>query len=277
MKPSIKGRTIWIIVALALLSTVGWYYYSTVVASTQSGSDAETQTEIVRRGDLTVSASGTGTLSAQSDASFGFDASGQVIDVYVKVGDQVEAGQVLAQQDDTLAQMNYIEIQQALEELYSAASIATVQQEIGTAQDTEYYAREWLEYLISPEVLEAEENLAIAQQKLADAQAEAAANPSETANQAVKEKEQAVAFLSDKLAQAQTYYRDTYLPEEFGEYENIGSRRRPNMVLVTYVDPYTGEEVPEINGPSIDDIAIARNNYIQAQETVSEEIFTLKS
>lgn len=268
--PGTKAKAIWIVAALALLITAGWYYYSTVVASSRSSSDAETQTGIVRRGDLTVSASGTGTLSAQTDASFGFDASGQVTEVYVKVGDEVEAGQVLAQQDDTLARMNYIEAQQALEELYSAASIATVQQEIGKAQDTEYYAREWLEYLISPEVLEAEENLAIAERKLADAQAETAANPSETANQAIKEKEQAVAFLSDKLSQAQTYYRDTYLPEEFGEYENIGSRRRPNMVLVTYVDPYTGEEVPEISGPSIDDIAIARNNYIQAQETVSE-------
>jgi hypothetical protein len=35
--------------------------------------------------------------------------------------------QVLAQLDDTLAQIEYIEAQQALEELYSAASIATAQ------------------------------------------------------------------------------------------------------------------------------------------------------
>ena len=101
----------------------------------------------------------------------------------MKVGDQVEAGQVLAQLDDTLAQMEYAEAQQALQELYSAASIATVQQEIGTAQDTEFYAHEWLEYLLSPEVVEAEENLAIAEQKLAEAQAEAKANPSDAADQ----------------------------------------------------------------------------------------------
>jgi multidrug efflux pump subunit AcrA (membrane-fusion protein) len=177
---------------------------------------------------------------------------------------------VLAKMDDTLAQMKVYEAQQTLRELYSAASIATVQQEIATTKDTEFYAREWLEYLISPEVLEAEENLAIAQQKLADAQSEAEANPSDAANQLVKEKEQAGDYLTDKLTQAQTYYKDTYLPEEFGEYENIGSRRFRHLVLVTYIDPVTGEEVPEINGPSIDDIAIARNNYIQAQETVQE-------
>ena len=144
---------------IALLITAGWYYYYQDNASTQFASSAEVLTEVVRRGDLTLSASGTGTLIAQTDASFGFESSGQVTDVYVTVGDQVESGQVMAQLDSTLAQMEYVEAQQALEELYSAASIAAVRQEIGTAQDNEFYADEWLEYLLSPEVIEAEENL----------------------------------------------------------------------------------------------------------------------
>lgn len=262
--------------ALAIILLAGWYSYRTFRAST-SASTSQEATEIVRRGDLTVSASGSGTLVAQSDASFGFDTSGQVTAVLVNVGDQVEAGQVLAKMDDTITQMKVDEAQQTLRELYSAASIATVQQEISTAKDTESYAREWLEYLISPEVLEAEENLAIAQQKLADAQSDAKATPSDRANQLVREKEQAVDFLTDKLTQAQTYYKETYLPEKFGEYENIGSRRFQHLVLVTYVDPVTGEEVPEINAPSIDDIAIARSNYIQAQETVKEGEFYLEA
>lgn len=264
-----KGKALWILPMLAMILLAGWYSYRTINGP-RSASTSQESTEVARRGDLTVSASGTGTLVAQSDASFGFDTSGQVTAVLVKVGDQVEAGQVLAKMDHTLAQMKVDEAQQTLRELYSAASIATVQQEIATAKDTEFYAHEWLEYLISPEVLEAEENLAIAQQKLADSQSEAEVNPSDAANQLVKKKEQAVAYLTDKLTQAQTYYKDTYLPEEFGEYENIGSRRFRHLVLVTYVDPVTGKEVSEINGPSIDDIAIARNNYIQAQETVRE-------
>ncbi len=226
------------------------------------------QTAITQRGDLVLSASGTGTLIAQTDATFGFETSGQVTKVYVKIGDQVEAGQVLAQLDHTLAQMKYAEAQQALRELYSATSIATVEHEIATAQDTEYYAHEWLKYLLSPEVIETEENLAIAQQKFADAQAEAKANPSDAANQNVKEA--AVTFLNEKLTQAQAYYKNEYLPEKFGVYENVGSRRHPKQVLVTYIDPDTGEEVPEIDAPSADDIAIARNNFAQAQETITE-------
>ncbi len=166
--------------------------------------------------------------------------------------------------------MNYLEARQALQELYSAASIATVEKEIATAQDTEYYAHEWLKYLLSPEVIEAEENLAIAQQKLAEAQTEAKANPSEAASLVVKEKEQAIAFLTDKLTQAQTYYENTYLPETFGVYENVGSRRHPKQALATYIDPRTGEELPEIDTPSADDIATARNNLAQAQQTIKE-------
>jgi multidrug efflux pump subunit AcrA (membrane-fusion protein) len=264
-----KGKALWTSLALVCILLAGWYSYRTFRAST-SVRTSQQQTEVARLGDLTVSASGTGTLIVQSDASFGFDASGQITQVLVKVGDQVEIGQVLAKMDDTLTQMKVEEAQQALRELYSAASIATVQQEIATAKDTESYARDWLEYLISPEVFEAEENLAIAQQKLTDAQSEAKANPSDAASQLVKEKEEAVVYLTDKLSQAQTYYKVTYLPEQFGEYENVGSRRFRKLVLVTYVDPVTGEEVPEIKEPSSDDIAIARNNYIQAQQTVKE-------
>ena len=265
------GKVTWIIAIILLLAIAGGYaYYSKVVLPARVANGTSPQTEVVRRGDLVLSASGTGTLVAQTDATFGFETSGQVTQVHVKIGDQVEAGDILAQLDDTLAQMDYVEAKQALTEIYSAREIATVQQEISTAEDAEFYAHEWLKYLLSPEVVEAEENLAIAEQKLADAQAEAKTNPSEEANQIVATREDAISYLKDKLTQAQTYYQDYYLPENFGEYENIGSRRYPKQVLVTYIDPDTGEVLPEIDEPSIDDIAKARNNYIQAQQTVKD-------
>lgn len=217
-----------------------------------------------------VSADGTGTLITQTDATFGFDTSGQVTQVNVKVGDSVEAGQILAQLDNTLAQLKYNEAQQALQELQSAATIATVQKEIAAAQDTEFGAHEWLKYLLSPEVVQAEEDLATAQQRLIDAQTAAQNNPSTQASQLVKVREQAIIYLQDKLDQAQAYYQDVYLPDTFGVHINIGTRRFPKIVLDTYVDPYTGDLVPKINGPSPDDIATARNNLSQAQQTVKD-------
>jgi HlyD family secretion protein len=264
-------KIIWIAAIVSITAVAGYFYYSShYLATGKSTSSATTQTAVAGRGNLVISASGTGTLIPNSDATFGFKTSGQVTRINVKIGDHVEAGQNLAQLDNTLAQLNYSEAGQALQELYSAASIAAVEKEIATAQDSEYYAHEWLKYLLSPEVIEGEENLAIAQQKLAEAQAEAKANPSDAASQTVKEKEQAIAFLTDKLTQAQTYYETTYLPETFGVYENVGSRRHPKQALATYVDPKTGEELPEIDAPSANDIATARNNLAQAQQTIKE-------
>lgn len=68
-----------------------------------------------------------------------------------------------------------------------------------------------------------------------------------------------------------TYYNNVYLPEEFGVYENAGTRRHPKQVLATTTDPITGEEIPDINAPSIDDLTTARNTIAQAEQTISEE------
>jgi RND family efflux transporter MFP subunit len=189
--------------------------------------------------------------------------------VYVKVGDQVQVGQVLAQVHDTLLQMKYDEAERALQELYSAKSIAEVQKEIATAQDTEVHAREWLAYLLSYPVVDAEDQLAGAQQKLTEAEANAKANPSDAANQTVEKAQQRVEYFTDKLNGAWDYYENVYRVEKFGTYENVGSRRHPNQVLVTTIDPVTGKKVAEVN-TSDAEVAAARNDYAQAKETISE-------
>ena len=269
--PPKKRKITWIAAALCLsILLAGYVYSSKAPSTTENGSDSQSQTAVVRPGNLIVAASGSGTLSSQTDASFGFDTSGKVTGVYVNVGDRVEKGQVLAQLDDTLAKMKYDEAQRNLQELYSATSIATIQQEIATAQDSEASAREWLAYLISPNVAEAQANLVIAQQELTQAQMAAKMSPSETADQLVEEKQQAVTYLNEKLTQALTYYNNVYLPEEFGVYENAGSRRFPKQVLATKTDPTTGEEIPDINAPSTADLTTAQNNIAQAEETISE-------
>jgi RND family efflux transporter MFP subunit len=266
-----KGRTIWIVSMIALvLIAGGYFYYSKVFSKAATSNSSQTQTAVVRQGNLVVSGGGSGTLMSNSDATFGFNTSGWVTQVNVKVGDQVEKGQVLAQLDgNPLQRMKYQEAQQALKELYSAKSIAEVQKEIATAQDQEAAARDWLEYLISPGVVEAEENLAAAQQKLADAQAAANASPSATADQSITKAQQLVEYYNDKLTGAWDYYQTTYRVETFGQTENVGSRRHPNQVLVTTIDPVTQQKVPVVD-TSADEIATARNNYAQAKETVSE-------
>jgi len=92
---------IWITTALVILIATGGYtYYSKVFLATQTTNVTGVQTALAQRGNLVLSATGTGTLIAQTDATFGFETSGQVTQVFVKIGDQVEAGQVIAQLDN---------------------------------------------------------------------------------------------------------------------------------------------------------------------------------
>src|SRR5271157_2131159 len=66
---------------------------------------------------LALIASGTGTLVSNNETSFGFQTSGTLTKVNVAVGDQVTAGEVLAQLDDTTEQIALVQNKQALLEL----------------------------------------------------------------------------------------------------------------------------------------------------------------
>lgn len=272
-----SGKIAIILAIVILLSATGGYFYYTKVTQTSQNSrnssftnNSETET-VARLGDLLVSASGTGTLISPSTATFGFATSGPVTQVNVKVGGEVAAGQVLAQVDDTLLQLKYNEAQQALQELYSASSIATAEKEVATAMDTEFQARTWLAYLISPDVVDAEENLASAQDKLTQAEAAAKADPSSTtAAQKVKDAQAVVIYLQQALNKAWVDYKNLYGPDTFTEHETVGRGRARHEVVVTYTDQYTGEVLPKIDWPSDADIATARSNYAQAKQTITD-------
>jgi HlyD family secretion protein len=80
----------------------------TVVACTGEESSAP-RTATVTRGTVSTGVSANGSMSAISQQNLGFPNGGQLTNVFVKVGDRVEAGQVLATVDDfflrqTLAQ-----------------------------------------------------------------------------------------------------------------------------------------------------------------------------
>ena len=258
-----------VLVLVIIIAAAGYYYFK-IQPSAQPASDPIAQTVPARQGHLVLSANGKGTLIAQTEATYGFKTSGPVTQVNIKIGDQVEAGQVLAQLDGTLVQMKYVEAQQALQALFSAASISNVQQTVATAQDTEASARAWLSYLLSPNVMDAEDNLASAEQNLSDAQAEAKANPTDAANKKLQESKAAVTYLKGKLDQARAYYTKVYGPNMFTEHQTVGIGRGRRTVVVTYTDPVTGKELPKIDWPSVDDIAKARNHYAQAKQTIKD-------
>jgi multidrug efflux pump subunit AcrA (membrane-fusion protein) len=134
-----KKKTSWL--GIILLMVIGggtiWYFGlggSTLTkATTQQGPDYYTSP--VRRGDLRISASGSGKLVAKQTYDLNFLNQGVVEALNVKTGEQVKAGQVLARQGNTEtlqanlanAQLNALQAQKTLKDLQQNANLTLAQ------------------------------------------------------------------------------------------------------------------------------------------------------
>ncbi len=131
--------------ALLLLGVAVFAFAKTGVLSGEAEDEAELQTATVRSGDLVLLASGTGTLTAADEILLGFGASGTISALHVKVGDQVKAGDILAEQAERkeleaeLAsdQLALIEAQEALADLQSGADMARAEAQLALADAQE--------------------------------------------------------------------------------------------------------------------------------------------
>lgn len=215
----IKKHPVWtILTALLILLLVagGWIYFMQARKATTVATTVAPQTAIVRQGNLIISAGGTGTLAVSNEVDLGFSTSGQLTGVFVKPGDHVEAGALLAQIDDQQAQIDYTTAKNAYEELTSAAAIATAQQQVAQAQTDLMSAKYDLEYLISPEVMYWETEIANGQAMLKQAEATAEVSPSDTnAQQALQKARDFLGFAEDKLNEAWKLYYSDYVPKTF--------------------------------------------------------------
>ena len=158
-----KGRAWkrWLLITLVavLVAAGGGYYYLTgQSAVAQNVQQESVKTASVRRGDLTLSATGAGVVVPVDEVEVGFAVDGTLTEVAVTVGDEVGEGDVLARIDD-------LDLRQAL---------ASAQQQVVKAkidmQAAQEAAAELEEKAGDAEVLEAKATLATAQQALADLQ-----------------------------------------------------------------------------------------------------------
>ena len=175
-----KKKTLWIIIILALVLIGGGYGLyvwlnppETVVAETST-----LQTAVARLGDLTVFASGTGSVIPASEIGVGFDESGTLTEILVKVGDTIQAGQALARMDTgkseaeialsvAQAELNLLNAQQALDDIYASAdkdaalalqAVEDAQQALDDLQNTDLQQAQALQV-----IAEAEDAVATAQ------------------------------------------------------------------------------------------------------------------
>ena len=104
----------------------------------QQAGETEVQEAVARIGDLTLSVSGSGELAPVSEAGLGFQDRGELVELNVKVGDQVLEGDVLArmQIDQTpaelaanlaSAELEVLRAQQNLDQIYETAQISAAQ------------------------------------------------------------------------------------------------------------------------------------------------------
>jgi multidrug efflux pump subunit AcrA (membrane-fusion protein) len=165
---------------MILLILVGGYYaYDYFSAdSVEVSETSQIQTSVARSGDLTVFASGAGQVVPTTEVNLGFDEAGTLAERLVKVGDQVQAGEVIArletnQSEDEIAlalaeaELNVLIAQQALDDIYDSVQIDTAQAllDVETAQQT-------LEDLLNGDLRQAQAEQAVAEAQEAVSQAQ---------------------------------------------------------------------------------------------------------
>ena len=119
----------------------GFAYYQVIYLPSQTPEEPGIQTTVVRQGDLVIYASGSGTLIAADEIELGFGTNGPVAELSVQVGDEVQAGDVLAVQGDreqlesavTADQLSFMNTQKALEDLYENSSLVSAQAQLDLA------------------------------------------------------------------------------------------------------------------------------------------------
>jgi HlyD family secretion protein len=126
----------WILIVIVLAAASGGYYYYRQTATTaKAATTIPLQTATVKRGNLVISASGTGSVISENEVQLGFENSGVLAQLNVAVGDEVKKGDVLAisepsdsaatiQSKLTSAKLAVLQSQQTLDSLTSSSAIS---------------------------------------------------------------------------------------------------------------------------------------------------------
>ena len=258
MKKILSGRIRWLILGIVILGIAGgaaFYYVRSTKASISTTEATPLQTATAFRGNIVLYANGTGTLAPAKTASFGFGTSGQITALSVKIGDHVDAGQVIGTMDDTEVNAAYAQAKRTLDDLTTPAAIAEAKQAVADAQVDIYNAKQDLEYLVSSDVYYWENQVANTQETLSTAQAEAGANPTAEQKKKIDDATTALRRAQNNLEAAQLKYINEYVPATFS---------------YTVTDEETGKTHVEAVAPSQAEVAAARATYELAIEKQKE-------
>ena len=265
MKKIFSGKIRWLLVGIVTLGVAiaggsAFYYTRSTQASTPT--EAPVQTATAFRGNIVLYANGTGTLSPANEASFGFGTSGQITELNIKIGDYVEAGQVIGQIDNTAVLAAYKQAKRNLDDLTTPGAVAEAKQTVAEADVTIYNAKQDLEYLISSDVYYWELQVAAAGETLRAAQAAGGTSPTAEQKKTIEDATTALTRAETNLEVAQLKYVNEYVPDTF-TYTITDTED-------TDGDGNTEETYVEAVAPSEAEIAAARATYELAIESQKE-------
>jgi multidrug efflux pump subunit AcrA (membrane-fusion protein) len=215
----LRNKYLWISLGAILIIVVGGYYaYDYFSADSVEASETpEIQTAVARSGDLTVFATGAGQVVPESEVNLGFDENGTLAELLVKIGDQVQVGQVLArfetnqsEEDIALAlaeaELNVLTAQQALDDIYDSIQIDTAQAMLAVED-----AEQALEDLQNSDLREAQAIQSVAEAQEAVNQTERTYNATRsTASQSTIDAAYAELVLAEKKLKDQQAKFDDY-------------------------------------------------------------------
>jgi HlyD family secretion protein len=153
MLTKFSGRVVWIVSALIVAGVGAGMYFKQISVSADDQDTPPMQTSVVRKGDIEVIASGSGTLIAEGAVSLGFATSAKVAELHVRPGDVVAAGDLMAVQADIdglemavySARIALLEAEESLEDVTAGSGAATASAQLALAEakdtlkDAEYY------------------------------------------------------------------------------------------------------------------------------------------
>ncbi len=268
-------RTIIIAVVILVLAG-GVVAFSAISNQQQADGSGEYQTEVAQRGELEAFIGATGTVRANQTANLLWETSGQVEEVFVALGDTVEAGQTLAAlaqtslpQNVILAQADLVGSQQALEDLLqNQTPAAQAFQAVEAAQE----AFDDLEINYGMRQALAQQALFAAQDAMADAEYRwQVQQPGYRASgDTVNGAEANLVLAEQEVDRAQTAYnkvsgRDGDDPSKALALSNLVAAKQQRDSVLRQLNWYTGSPTDIDQGLLDSDVAIAQANLAEAE------------
>ena len=258
----------WMLLSLIVLAIVlsgGIYYYATTQTSNEEN---VIETSTIETGNIILSATGLGTLIPSEEVSFGFKNSGEVSEVLVSLGENVEAGQVLARLESGTLALQYEQAEANFAALSSPAEIASAKQAVLEAQESLATAKDDLQFMIGPEMMIGEEQVAKAQDELEAAQATAEKDPSEENKQKVAEAEAGLAEAESTLEYAYYNYSNAYVLDTFTYpiRNDKGVTKRRELIAPTDAELLAARAAYELAQANLEDA----QNYLDVLTGIKE-------